>query len=422
MNELGLIGLPVRFVSSWPELPFPMPISTAQPRSRIDLIDALRGSALLGLFLLHCVEHFDFMNYPKDPAPWIKALDEATTGSAFFLFGGKAYAIFAMMFGLSFFLIMDGAEKRGDSFRGRFLWRLVLLAGFGFLHGVIYCGDILLPLAVMGLPLVFFYKVRTRIVAAIAVLLLLQIPDLVNVWRVLFDGFAPGRPHHWDIYGYLEGVYANGSFLDVCRTNLWTGQLARIWFMIESGRCFQMGGLFLCGLLLGRSRVLEEPERALRFGRKLFLIGIGSFALVYPLTLLAEKLSLPALSRRPVVEVASLYCNLTQMTFWVGAFILLYHGTRRGGKLLGNLAPYGRMSLSNYITQALLWVPLFYGYGLGLYRYMGPFLSVLCGVPYFILQCYWSRKWLHSFRYGPFEWLWRSLTRCSFSIPLRRSP
>ena len=100
-------------------------------QSRIDIIDALRGSALLGILLVHAVEHFNFMRYPPNPPAWLQTLNTSTHDTAFFLFGGKAYAVFALLFGLSFFLILDGAARRGVDFRWRFLWRLGVLAIIG---------------------------------------------------------------------------------------------------------------------------------------------------------------------------------------------------------------------------------------------------------------------------------------------------
>jgi len=89
--------------------------------SRIEIVDALRGSALFGILLLHSIEHWDFLRYPVNAPDWLRNLDRNTHDIGFFLFGGKAYAIFALMFGLSFFLILDRWSAHGINFRGRFL-------------------------------------------------------------------------------------------------------------------------------------------------------------------------------------------------------------------------------------------------------------------------------------------------------------
>ena len=85
--------------------------------ARLELVDALRGSALLGILLLHAVEHWNFMRWPTGRPAWLEQLDGQTVGWAYWLLGGKAYAIFALMFGVSFFITLDGWRRRGG--RGR---------------------------------------------------------------------------------------------------------------------------------------------------------------------------------------------------------------------------------------------------------------------------------------------------------------
>jgi uncharacterized protein len=388
--------------------------------SRIEIVDALRGSALFGILLLHSIEHWDFSRYPANAPDWMRMLDRNTHDIGFFLFGGKAYAIFAMMFGLSFFLILDRWSAHGINFPGRFLWRLGVLALLGYVHGIVYCGDILLIIAVLGVPLVFIHRFGSQMLFWISFVLMLQIPSIWQAGRVLTDaGYTPAQPLSWAVYGRLWNVYSNGSFLDVCATNLWTGQSSRILWTIETGRYLQMMGLFVWGLLLGRSRVFEDPARCRRLGWWALIGGLIGFAILYPIKAHLESSGLKDLRLYSVDNLVGSYGNLAQMAIWVGGFVLLYQqaATRR---LLGLLAPYGRMSLTCYVTQALVGVPLFYGFGFALYRYMGPFTSVLFGIAYFTLQCALAHLWLKRFVYGPLEWLWRSCTFLTFATPMRR--
>ena len=111
-------------------------------RPRIMLADSLRGFALMGLYIVHMVEYFELYWYKPEPG-WVHNL-------IFFLFGGKAYGLFALLFGLSFFIILDNYQRRGQDFRLRFCWRLTLLLVFGYLHSLLYAGDILQLLALCG--------------------------------------------------------------------------------------------------------------------------------------------------------------------------------------------------------------------------------------------------------------------------------
>ncbi len=393
---------------------------SAESGSRIEIIDALRGSALLGILLLHSIEHWDFLRYPEQAPAWLQLLNRQTHDVGFFLFGGKAYAIFAMMFGVSFFIILDRWSQRGVNFRARFLWRLTVLAVLGYVHGIVYCGDILLVLAVLGAPLIFLYRLGSRALLWISLALVLQLPSLWETGRVLFDpGYQPPQPRHWAIYGHLGRVFADGTFLEVIRTNLWQGQWSRIWWTIETGRYTQMLGLFVWGLLLGRARIFEDSARGIRLAKRALLWGAIGFAVIYPVKLNLGAWGLRDMDRYVVDNLVSSYCNLAQMAVWAGGFVLLFQWAR-ARTVLRQLAPYGRMSLTCYVTQGLVGVPLFYGYGLALYRYLGPFFSVLLGAAYFLIQCALARLWLERFAYGPLEWLWRACTFLDFTLPFRR--
>ena len=238
---------------------------------------------------------------------------------------------------------------------------------------------------------------------------------------MLFEhGYQPLQPRHWAIYGHLFDVFARGSFWDVTTTNLWTGQSSRIWWTIETGRYTQMLGLFVWGLLLGRARIFEETTRCMRLARQALLWGAIGFALLYPIKLHLSGWGLQGLDRYVVDNLVSSYCNLAQMAVWIGGFVLLYQwGTARAALRL--LAPYGRMSLTCYVTQALVGIPLFYGYGLALYRHFGPFYSVLLGAAIFTGQSVFAHLWLTRFAYGPLEWLWRALTFGSTATPMRKA-
>ena len=395
--------------------------STNPVRSeRFEIVDALRGSALLGLFLLHCVEHFEFGAYPENRSGWLLALDHGTRDIAFFLFGGKAYAIFAMMFGLSFFLILDRAARRGLDFRGRFVWRLCVLTLIGYVFGVFYCGEILTLLAVLGLPLAFLYRVPTRLLVGLSALFLLQVPFLWQLGRALLDpAYVPARLDVWSYYRQLGAVFAHEGLPEVLKVNLWTGVQARWSWSIDNGRYLQMFGLFLWGLLLGRARVFEDRDRSLRLARRALAAGVTGFVVVLLLQRLVPGSGLEGAARDILRRLLGSYGQLAQMTVWAAGFVLLYHGTRCR-HALNLLAPYGRTSLTNYVTQSLVGMTLFYHFGFGLFRHLGEFYSILYGLGFLALQCAVSHHWLRHFHYGPLEWLWRCLTFLSFKMPFRK--
>lgn len=101
--------------------------TTSNNATRIDVADILRGLAVAGIVMLHCLEHFNFYNFPKTDSPWLQFSNSAIWDSITFLLAGKAYGIFALLFGFSFYIQDSRLLEKGYDFRLRFMWRLLLL-------------------------------------------------------------------------------------------------------------------------------------------------------------------------------------------------------------------------------------------------------------------------------------------------------
>ena len=94
---------------------------SAKQNSRIEMVDALRGFAVMAIIMVHNLEHFIFPVYPESGPAWLDALDSGVFSVVFSLFAGKAYAIFALLFGFTFYLQSSKARRRGLDFGYRFL-------------------------------------------------------------------------------------------------------------------------------------------------------------------------------------------------------------------------------------------------------------------------------------------------------------
>ena len=372
-------------------------------KPRIEVVDALRGFALLGLCLIHGLEHFDLLIYPETAPRWLHAIDQVAHGIVFFLFAGKAFAIFSFMFGLSFFIQMDRQAQRGVDFRWRFIWRLALLGLMGYLHGLIYCGDVLIIFAVMGVILVPLDKLRSKALLVLSLLLIANLPYLYQFF----------------IYGRAWEIFSHGSFRDVVQFTAWQGQKMKWGWYLQEGRIWQILGLFLWGMVAGRFRFFESSDERMGLCKKLFVgsalgfsalfmirTNLGSFELSDNAAYLAEKL-------------ISSYTNLAFTIVLITGFVLLY-GLEWWRSKLSILAPLGRLSLTNYVGQSLVGVVLFYGFGFAMYQYFGHTLSLVFGIVLISLMTWTSRAWLRRFYYGPLEWAWRAATFMSLSVPFAR--
>ena len=127
------------------------------PNTRIDVADALRGIAVAGIILYHSVEHFDIFTsvehfdiFTEKPILHTLSCDQTVASVLAWLLSGKMYGIFAMLFGLSFFIMNDNQQQKGRSFSCRFAWRMCLLFVFGLINVAFYDGDILMLYACYG--------------------------------------------------------------------------------------------------------------------------------------------------------------------------------------------------------------------------------------------------------------------------------
>lgn len=382
---------------------------------RMEGLDALRGFALFGLFIVHMPELFEL--YWAHPAT--DPLQLAVHDAVWLVFAGKAFALLALCFGVSFFIIMDRAARRGVDFTGRFVWRLVLLAAMGLLHGLWYRGDILEVLAVMGLFLVPFQRVRSnRVLLAVAVFLLLQPLMLVRIAAGLAGAEWANQPlRYWS--ATIPQVYLDGDFTGTVRMNVVDGHGFKWLFMYESGRLGQILGLSLVGMLLGRIGFFARPGAFARARVVGLLVALACAAALYfardPLSQLVPATEAMFMPRALAGALLGSLFDLAAMGVLMLGFVAIYYGG--GERTLGVLAPAGRMTLSLYVLQSLVFVPVFYGYGLGLHASMSQVQALLLGLVAFAIQLAFAHLWFTRFYYGPLEWLWRAGTYLTLDVP-----
>lgn len=379
---------------------------------RIDMVDALRGFALFGLLMVHCVERFELYWLAPHPDPWFDAI--------FALFSSKAYAIFALLFGFSFATIMANERARGGDATRRFVRRLLVLLVIGTLHGIIYRGDILQVLAVIGLVLIPTDGIRlNRTLLILAAIMLVQLPLLLRAWAASRGiGWAEQTPLYWSDTGL--GTVASGSLPEMLAVNLWQGMAAKWSFYLENGRAVEIVGLFLVGMVLQRTALFARAGEERKAWTAIMIAG----ATLWGIACLAESRTLPI--EGPVMVVDSITTLFTRYRavgatfFQIALFVLVWHSPL--GRLLAVLVPAGRMTLTLYVLQSLVFTPVFYGFGLGLHDGLSNRATVLIGIAAFAVQIVLATLWFKAFRLGPLEWLWRAATQGNWATPLRRLP
>jgi uncharacterized protein len=362
---------------------------------RIHLIDHLRGLALIAILLVHAVEHFSLYEFPVSDRPWLAALDQKVMHLSYLLFFGKAHAVFALLFGVSYHIQEMNNRRKGIPHRERMLHRMLWLFAFGVLHGLFYPGDILCMLALFGMIMVLFAGLPDRFLLILALVMAVQ-PLLL--WKTLMNDATPLMASEAGLIQEMIASLRDDPFLKVMLRNLWPHRIAEWMASISSGRIFQIGAWMFVGVVAARAGYFYDLKRF----KKLNVILLALAATAYVLLAIAGK------DDRPLVDLLARWKEMLMVIIYITAAMLVASRWERPHRP-SLLAAYGRMSLTNYVFQGILGALLFYGAGLALYRF-GATISVATGVLILMAQMIFTYWWTRRNVRGPLENLWMNLT------------
>jgi len=410
--------------------------SLSSPLGRIDILDALRGFALLGVILIHMIQHFGMSSPPTgDGIMHHEALDGAIRWFSYNIVMGKFINIFAFLFGMSFFIQMDRAKKKGIDFTWKFVWRMVLLLIMGILSHSFFNIEIISVYAVFGLLMLLLDKFSNTVLIVMAALLLLGIPRIIQVFNhnqalsSIETEIAEDSTEATTERTEPEHL-ANPSFVNTAKYNYKERLQGKLNYQFGFiGRGFVTLALFILGLIVGRVRFFENLYDNHKKNKKIFfyflagLVAISIIQYILPTQNTRIFFRADGVHLSSAVVLAQTLKDISLVLFTgvlTMGFILLYQNASYKKKL-DVLAPYGRTALTNYIMQGVIGAILFAPWALGAYfgRWGLTSLFVL-GIVIYILQIIFSKYWLKSYLYGPLEWLWRSGTYMKFQ-PFKKS-
>ena len=362
--------------------------------NRVDSVDALRGFAVVAIMLLHFIEHFIYGVYPEATSETVKLLNQSVWDSLFFIFAGKSYTIFALLFGFTFIVQQRNQEAKGSDFGGRFAWRLVILMFFATLNAAFFPGgDVLLLFAVMGFVMIPLRKLSQKTLLFIALLFLIQPIELLEYFGINFMPTLLNDAY----YPTLKVVTDSGNFWEMIAANMTIGQLASLFWAADAGRLLQAPGLFILGMILARG---DYFNRGAGFWVKTFVVSfIASFLLYTAKASATESLQI----------ILTMWYNIAFTGILVSLFVLLYQ-SEVFKKMTDGLRFYGRMSLTNYVSQSIIGSLIFFPYALGLASTLGIAWSFVVGLGVMFAQIWFCRWWLKTHKQGPLESIWHRLT------------
>lgn len=385
-------------------------VQKLEGHTRIDVADVLRGLAVMGIIVLHSIEHFNFYSFPDttNQSVWLNFTDRAIWDGLFFMFGGKAYAVFALLFGFSFFIQDDNQRMRGKDFRLRFCWRLILLFVLGNINAIFFTGEVLVLYSLVGFILPLTCRMKDKWLFVLACVLLMQPLPLYYVIRACIDpAFVTPSIPTGSFWAAAFEMQSHGTFLGTLRVNLWEGQLASLAWAWDHGRVFQTAALFLFGLLIGRKKLFLKEN--IKFWNKVLCGALIAFFPLYGLGNMLPRFITSKSILAPLSLTITSWSNFAFMLILVSGVIFAFYRTNLHGWLM-KLTPYGKMSLTNYITQSIVGSLIFYNWGLAMHSQLGITASSMVGVLLFIVQLAFCRWWMSRHVHGPLEYLWKRAT------------
>ncbi|AMO70857.1 DUF418 domain-containing protein [Sphingorhabdus sp. M41] len=393
-------------------------------------MDALRGFAVMGILAINIAAFAQPEMAFVNPlvSSHVSDLDIGSWAANFILFDGKMRGLFSLLFGASTALVIERAIASGQSAAKVHFSRMFWLALFGLSHFFfLWMGDILFLYAGSGCILFLFRNWSGErlikwgvIVYAIGAILL--ITSLASMLLLLQQAGQANPPQ--DVLDEIAKIYAEmgtlpadvaaetarlqGGFSEILNYKLveqWTTPLQNLMLgPIETIPLMMIGmGLYKNGFILGQA----DRETYWKIGWQMMAIAIPCF------TILAGIAYLQDFNTIWMMNITQAWSTLPRLLMIIGyvALLILIIQRFQNSPMLQRVAAAGRAAFSNYLGTSIVMTFIFYGWGLGYFERFGRFELQLFVLGAWALMLFWAKPWLTRFRYGPLEWLWRSLAK-----------
>lgn len=398
-------------------------------------MDALRGFAILGIFIAN-LGGFSFFNGDANiVSPWIvEGGDDIMEFFHAMLIEGKFYSIFSLLFGWGIALQIKRGLANGTDSLKTIKRRLLVMLLLGAIHLLIWPGDIVFFYALLGFVLLAFRKFSDRTLLITAGLLILS-PILLYGLKMNYHILNYPTKVLYQTANHLDskllGINSEATYIKFVQNAGWyevglsniSGFFYRYRYLFFVSRIPKVVGVFLIGYVIGRSdfyKNLKQPEakpiRA-QLNKKIvywtialgLLIGLpANFILAYFMSKFGSDYYM--LKLNGWYQTVAYSFGVVPLALAYVGMLMLFFQVKIGNRLLMLLAPVGKMAFSNYMMQSLIGNFVFLNAGLGYEGKVGPVYYTLFGLLVFLFQIILSTVWLRYFQYGPVEWVWRSLT------------
>lgn len=377
-------------------------------KNRIEVVDFIRGFAIMAIMFLHNIERFNLYIFPGG---WedMSTLDRSVWDTLFFMFGGKTYSLFALLFGFTFHIMYSKAKAKGFDFGNRFLWRLLLLAIFASVNAAFFPGEVLMLYAATGLFLYVFRKASNKVILLASIIFLLQPLELFYFLKDVFDSsFEIPKQINWSLHKEVKEYINEGTFIALVKGNTTIGQAWSMLWAIENGRFSQTVGLFLLGMLIGKKELYNTTKANTRVWYKIITITLVTSVTFF---ILRRYFYIDRTFEyyNSIGIAIDMWWKLSGTLVWLSLLVLLFT-TNVFRKITKPFLAYGKMSLTNYVAQSIIGSILYFPFALNLAPKIGVAESFLLGIVLFIVQIIFCNWWISKYKQGPLEKLWHKLT------------
>jgi len=373
---------------------------------RYETLDLIRGVALFGVLMVNLLYFFRIslfarvVQFHSDPGIWNLAIDLLVSGVLEF----KAFDLFSLTFGVGVAIQAERGKSRNARVEIFLLRRLLILLVVGAAHMILISNvDILTLYALCGLVMIPLLRLPTVVLFCLG-LAGVYAPALISPAFPTMDAL---REHAFQ----ATWTYSHSAFGAILAFRWRETQMLLVPLLVMTAQ--KTLGMMLIGAAVWRAGVIRNRNQH----RRLLLIVCVVAGVIGIVATSAEVWSRSgAVKTPPVLEV---FGSHVPLAFAYGAALLLWNPGRRAATIAAPIAAAGRMALTNYLSQSLIFAVLFYGYGFGLFGKLDPLSASLIGLVVYAGQLCFSTWWLARYRFGPFEWLWRSASYMSWQ-PMRR--
>jgi uncharacterized protein len=403
------------------------PVSSS---ARLETLDVLRGFALLGILAMNiramAAPFSAYMN-PMSLFEYSGA-SRAAYNFTSVVFDLKMMGLFSMLFGAGVLLYAAKPTESGKPPRGLWFRRMFWLLMFGLVHAyLIWAGDILVPYALCGILVLWWVRRLPAWALMAAAVLFLAVGAALSVghglsWESMDEDERAETAEIWmptaeqaraqldELHGsYPEVVAHRAQFVFVSQT-----------FFFLAFFLWRCGGMMLLGMSLYKSGFLDGSRSIGHYARVAAICIPLGLALAWYGAIELERIRF-TMPQRTIADLWN-YTGAVLASVGYAALLIIIVKSGALAALRRSLATVGQMAFSNYLFQSIITSILFLGWGFGLAGQFDYAQQLFVVIAIWAFQLVASPMWLGRYRFGPAEWLWRSLTYWQRQPMLRDTP